>query len=201
MGYGRTTLNGIQPAAADPNRFVEVQDMKNAAYTLTATLAQPEANTARLLTLTHVQVGGVTDTLGVVTVVGKNLAGQAITEVITPSDGALVTGSTWFASVVSATGSGWTRDGAGGTEDTIVIGCAANAIIAEGAGTLHGIQINTTAAGAITVSDSSGTIAILPASVAVGTFYEWDANWSGWLRVVMAAASNVTVLHSGSKTT
>ena len=54
------------------------------------------------------------------------------------------------------------------------------------------------AAGTITVSDSGGTIAVLPVSVAVGTFYLWDVNWFGYLRVVMAAASNVTVLHSGS---
>ena len=200
MGYGRTTINGIQPAAASPNRYLIVGNgvMKNGAYTLTATLTPPEANTARLLTLTHVQVGGVTDALGTVTVVGKSLGGQTITEVITPSTGVLVTGTKWFASVESATGAGWTRDAGAGSEDTIVIGCAADAIIAEGTGTLHGIQINTTAAGTITVSDLAGTIAVLPVSVAVGTFYLWDVNWTGYLRVVMAGASNITVLHSGS---
>jgi hypothetical protein len=200
MGYGRTTLSGAQPAAASPNRFLIVGQgvMKNAAYTLTATLAQPEANTARLLTLTHVQVGGVTDALGTVTIVGKSLSGQTITEVITPSTGALVTGTKWFASVESATGAGWTRDAGAGSEDTIVIGCAADAIIAEGSGVLHGIQVNTTANGTITVSDAGGTIAVLPVNVAVGTFYQWDVNWSGYLRVVMAGASNITVMHSGS---
>jgi len=198
MGYGRTTLNGIQPAVADPNRFLEVAQgvMKNAAYTLTATLAQPEANTARLLTITHVTVAAGTDNpLGTVTVVGRSLSGQSISEKFSILADQLITGTKWFASVESATGAGWT---AVGGSDTIVIGCAADAIIAEGSGTLHGIQINTTANGLVTVSDSGGTIAVLPVSVAVGTFYEWDVNWSGWLRVVMAGASNITILHTGS---
>jgi hypothetical protein len=197
MGYPRTTLNGIQPAAASPNRFLIVGNgvMKNGAYTLTATLTQPEANTARLLTLTHVTVAAGTDTLGTVTIVGKGLSGQSISEVITPVADSLVTGTKWFASVESATGAGWT---AVGGSDTIVIGCAADAIIAEGNGVVHGLQINTAAAGAITVSDAAGNIAVIPSGQAAGTFYLWDANWSGWLRVVMAAATNVTVLHSGS---
>jgi hypothetical protein len=198
-GYGYTTLSGIQPAVADVDRFVTVANgvMKNSAYTLTATLTQPEANTARLITITHATVAAGTDNpLGTVTIVGTNLAGQSITEVCVPVADATTTYTKWFATVVSVTGAGWT---AVGGSDTITVGCAANAIIAEGSGVLHGIQINTTAAGTITVSDSVGTIAVLPASVAVGTFYLWDVAWTGYLRIVMAAASNITVLHSGSR--
>jgi hypothetical protein len=198
MGYAWTHL-AAATAAADPNRFLEVANgvMKNAAYTLTATLDMPEAGTARQLTLTHVTVAVGTDQLGTVTVVGKNLAGETLTEVITPVADSLVTGAKWFKSVTTVTGAGWTA--VGGT-DTIVLGCAATAIVAEAtAGTLHGCQINTTAAGTITFADASGTIAVLPASVAVGTFYEWDAQFSGYLSVALVAASNITVLHSGSR--
>ncbi len=198
MGWGRTNLSGIQPAVADDNRFLILANgaMKNSAYTLEATLTMPEANTARLLTLTHATVAAGTDTLGTVTVVGTSLSGQAITEVITPVADSPVTGTKWFASITSITGAGHTTVGGA---DTIIVGCAGDAIIAEGSGTLHGVQINTTAAGAIVVSDAGGTIATLPASVAVGTFYLWDVEWSGWLRLTLAAASNVTVLHSGSR--
>jgi len=196
MGYTWTHLSAIT-AAADPNRFLEVANgaMKNAAYTLTATLTMPEAGTARQLTLTHVTVAAGTDTLGTVTVVGKNLAGETITEVITPVADSLVAGTKWFKSVTTVTGAGWTA--VGGT-DTIVIGCGATAIVAEASsGTVHGIAVNTTAAGAITVADASGTIASLVLSIAEG-MYPLDARFSGYLAVTLAGSSDITVLHSGS---
>ena len=199
MGYTWTHLSAIT-AAADPNRFLEVANgaMKNAAYTLTATLDMPEAGTARKLTLTHVTVAAGTDALGTVTVVGKNLANQTITEVITPVADSLVNGTKWFRSVTTVTGAGWTI--AGGN-DTIVLGCGATAIVAEASsGTVHGVAVNTTAAGAITVADATGTIAILVLSIAEG-MYPIDANFSGYLAVTLAGASDITVLHSGSKPT
>lgn len=196
MGYGRTTLNGIQPAAAAVDRFVLSTAMVLGTYGAPANAAMPEANTARHVTITRTFAGGA-DTPGTITVTGTNMAGEVITEILIPSaiDATTVTGAKWFKTVTAVTGAGWSIVAG---NDTITVGCAADAIIAEGSGTLHGIQINTTAAGAITVSDAAGTIAVLPANVAVGTFYQWDVNWFGYLRVVMAGASNVTVLHSGS---
>jgi len=197
MGYGRTALSGIQPAVADVDRFITTVDMALGDYAPIANAGvMPEANTARHVTLTRT-FAGAADTPGTVLITGTDLAGQVITETLTPSavDATLVEGARWFRTVTNVTSAGWVlAEG----NDTITVGCGADAIIAEGSGTLHGIQINTTAAGTITVSDAAGTIAVLPASVAVGTFYQWDVAWSGWLRVVMAAASNVTVMHSGS---
>jgi hypothetical protein len=196
MGYSRTHLSGIQPAADDVNRFVTSIDMKRTAYVI-ATPAMPEANTARHVTIT-VTFDGAADTTASVLVTGTNLAGQVITETLTPSaiDATTVVGTKWFRTVTAAISASWVI--AGAAADHLEVGCGVDAIIAEGSGTLHGIQINTTAAGAITVSDAGGTIAVLPAAVAEGTFYEWDVTWSGWLRVVMVAASDITVMHSGS---
>ena len=202
MGYGRTNLSGAQPAAAAVNRFVLSTNMVVGTYGAPANAAMPEANTARLVTITRT-FAGAADVPGTITVTGTNLAGQTITEILTPSavDATLVTGTKWFQTVTSVFGTGTPPWSIVAGNDTITVGCAANAIIAEGSGVLHGIQINTTAAGAITVSDANGTIAVLPAAVAEGTFYEWDLNWSGWLRIVMVAASNITVMHSGTMPT
>jgi len=199
MGYGRTNLSGAQPAAAAVNRFVLSTNMVVGTYGAPANAAMPEANTARLVTITRT-FAGAADVAGTITVTGTNLAGQTITEILAPSavDATLVTGTKWFRTVTSVFGTGTPGWSIVAGNDTITVGCAADAIIAEGSGVLHGIQINTTANGVITVSDAAGTIAILPVNVAVGTFYQWDVDWTGWLRVVMAAASNVTVLHSGS---
>jgi hypothetical protein len=202
MGYGRTTLNGIQPAAAAVNRFVLSTNMVVGTYGAPANAAMPEANTARLVTITRT-FAGAADVAGTITVTGTNLAGQVITDILTPSavDATLVTGTKWFRTVTAVDGTGTPPWSIVAGNDTITVGCAADAIIAEGSGVLHGIQINTTAAGTITVSDAAGSIAILPVSVAVGTFYLWDVKWFGWLRVVMAGASNITVLHTGSSVT
>ena len=199
MGYRALSLNGIQPAVADVDRFLTVVDMAVGSYAPIANAGvMPEANTARLVTATRTVVGAA-DTPGTLIVTGTNLAGETITETLTVgAHGVLVTGTKWFRTVTDVVGVGWViAEG----NDTITVGCAADAIIAEGSGTLHGVQINTTAAGAITITDGGGLSIVLPASVAVGTFYHWDANWTGYLRVVMAAASNVTVLHSGSMPT
>jgi Ca2+-binding RTX toxin-like protein len=196
MGYPRTHLAGA-PAAADPNLFVTDVHMKVAtAYTI-ATPNMPEAGTARHVTLTRT-FDGLADTPGTVTITGKNLAGETITEILTPSavDATLVEGVKWFHTVTGAQGAGWIITA--GDNDHIVIGCGADTIIAQaGAGTIHGIAVNTTAAGTITVADASGTIAVLAASI-VEDFYPLDANFSGYLSVVLAAASDITVLHSGS---
>lgn len=76
------------------------------------------------------------------------------------------------------------------------IASATTTQVKSGRGTLHSIVVNTTAAGAITVSDSTsaGTpaIAILKASIAEGT-YTFDCNFSTGLRITTAGASDITV--------
>ena len=105
-----------------------------------------------------------------------------------------MTGTKFFASVTSITGVGWvTATG----DDTIVFGWDAECAVASGSGTLHAIAVNTTAAGIVTIADARGTIAVLKASVAEGV-YVYDVRWSGYLRVEPAAASDITIIHSGS---
>lgn len=68
--------------------------------------------------------------------------------------------------------------------------------VKTGAGTLHAITVNTTAAGTITVYDNtagSGTkIATLPSNAVVGT-YLYDIKFQTGLTIVTAAGSNITV--------
>jgi hypothetical protein len=189
MGYPWTNLSAAPVADADG--FVVSVAMKVGAYTFAAT-APPSG--ARHVTCTRTVVGGA-DTPGTIVVVGTDLSGQAITETLTPgAHGILVTGSKFFARVTGVTGVDWeTATG----DDTIVVGWDAQCAIATSGGTLHAIVVNTTAAGIITVADARGTIAVLPSNVAVGT-YVYDADYSGHLRVEPAAASNITILHTGS---
>ena len=79
---------------------------------------------------------------------------------------------------------------------TIVVGMAAEHFIAEGNGILKAIVVGETAAGAINVTDATGTIAILKASIVEGT-YTFNVPYSGWLRVEPQAASKITVIHTG----
>lgn len=60
------------------------------------------------------------------------------------------------------------------------------------AGLLHSITIGEAAAGAITISDNTGTIAVLKASAPEGT-YTFDVAWNGFLEVVTAEANKLTV--------
>jgi hypothetical protein len=189
MGFQPTAISAAPAASA--NGYVVSVAMKNGSYTLAAT--KPTFG-ARHVTLvrTFVSTG---DTPGIVTVTGTDPSGQVITEVIIPgASGVTVTGTKFFASVSDITGSGWVS--AAG-DDTIVVGWDALNAVATGAGVLHGISVNTTAAGTITVTDATGQLLQLPASVAVGQ-YLYDINWSGFLRVEPAAASNITVEHTGS---
>jgi len=199
MGYPRTHLSAIT-AAADPNLFVTDVHMKVATAYTVATPNMPEAGTARHVTLTRT-FDGLADTPGTVLITGTNLAGQIITETLTPSavDATLVEGSRWFHTVTGAQGAGWIISG---NNDHIVIGCGAVAIIAEaGVGTLHGVVVNTTAAGTITLADAGDTIAVIVASVTEGFIGPYDATFSGYLSVALVAASDITVLHSGSMPT
>jgi hypothetical protein len=188
---GRMSTRLAAATAAVTDRFVASANMKVGTYTIAN--ATPAVPGARKVTVTHTAVTG-NDTLGTLAVVGKDLLGNTITETITPLAGTIATGNLWFASVTSVTGAGWVINTG---NDTIVVGHTAAAILAEGGGSLAAIAINTTAAGAITIADSTGTLAVLAASIAVG-LYEYEIPFSGYLSVTLAAASDVTVIHTGS---
>jgi hypothetical protein len=188
-----TNFSAAQAAVAD--RFVTVTDMKRGTYGAPANAGAMPSSGARHVTITLTRNGAVDNPLGTVTITGTNLSGAVITEVITPLDNATATGTKWFKTVTSViAGATWvTADAA----DSITVGCGAACIVAEGSGELTAIVVNTTAAGTITVSDANGTIAVLPANVAVGN-YQYNVTYSNYLSVILAAASNVTVIHSPS---
>lgn len=192
---GRAYTNIAAAAVGDADRFVTSVAMKVGAYALAVATMPDGPKTGRHVTCTRTVVGGA-DTAGTLAVVGKNLSGQTITETLTPgAHGILVTGTKWFSAITSVTGAGWVTNTG---DDTIVVGVDGNYVaVAEGSGVLHAIVVNTTAAGSITLADSSGTIAVLKASIAEGT-YTYDVAFSGYLRCELAGASDVTVIHSGS---
>ncbi len=192
MGYARTNISAAP--AGDANGYLTSVDMKVGAYTLDVNV--PTFG-ARHVTCTRTVVN-TADTPGTLVLVGTDPSGQTITETLVVGANSIVVPSTqFFASLTSATGVGWVIDASEGTADTIEIGWAAENAVAVGSGTLHAIVVNTTAAGAVAVSDQLGAIATLKASIAEGV-YEYECNWSGYLRVEPVAASNITVIHSGS---
>ena len=109
------------PALDDVDWFVASVDMKVGAYTLAHTA--PDVG-ARNVTVTQTATG-TEDTNGTIVVVGKDLAGNEITETLTPNAGATVAGAKAFASITSITGVGWVIDGSEGTEDKITVGFGA----------------------------------------------------------------------------
>lgn len=189
MALTSTRLSAATAVSA--NRYVTSTDMKVGAYTLANTT--PAVAGARRVTVTHTTVTGA-DTLGTIVVVGKNLSGQTVTDTITPLAGTIATGTVWFASITSVTGAGWVINTG---NDTIVVGHDTAAVIAQGAGVIAKVIVNTTAAATITIADSTGTLAVLKASIAEGA-YEYDLPWSGYLAVTVAGASDVTITHTST---
>jgi hypothetical protein len=189
MGFTKTRLSAANPAVA--NRFVTSVAMKVGAYSVANGGAMPTPG-ARRITVTHTTVATGTDTLGTVTVSGTGPRGEAISEVITPLADAVATGLKFFATVTGVVGAGWVI--AGGN-DTIVVGCEAGDVVFDGPGQLGAIVVNTTAAGTISLADAAGTFAVLKASIAEGV-YRFDVDVAGFLRVTLAAASDITVIHS-----
>lgn len=189
---GLTYTNTAATTAAVANRFVASANMKVGTYTIAN--ASPVWSGGCLVTVTHTQVGGVTDTLGTIAVVGTDLGGAALTETITPLDGTVATGTKVFRTVTSATGAGWVINTG---NDTITIGCAAGNIVAGSGGTLGGVLVNNTVATAFVVSDARGTIITVPASQAAGTYYQLGGvDYSGYLKVATTSTNDVTVFHS-----
>jgi hypothetical protein len=195
MGDTYTTITAATAAVGD--RIVASATMKNGAYTI-ANSGQATWGAGFIVTLTHTQAGGVTDSLGTVTIVGTDMAGQAQTSVLTPVTGGTATGTKVFRQVTSATGAGWTRDAGAGSEDTITIGNAAGAYLIVGTGELETLIINTAAAAAITVADARGTIQTIPSNQAAGTAYEYDLGIVGYLKVTTTSTNAITVIHTSS---
>ena len=182
--------------AGDVDRYVTTVDMKVGAYVV-ANAAPHASGGARYVTCTRTVVGAA-DTPGTLVVVGKSLAGKAITETLTVgAHGVLVTGTKLFATVTSVTGAGWVI---GEANDTITVGMAAEHYIAEGPGVLHSIILGEAAAGAINIYDGSKTIAILKASIPEGV-YTFDVRYGTGLRFEPQAATKVTVVHDGAMLT
>lgn len=178
--------------AAVTNRFVTTTNMIVGAYTVAN--PSPVWGGGCLVTCTHTQVGGVTDTLGTIDFVGTGPSGQAVSETLTPVSASTVTGTKIFRTITSVTGVGWVINTG---NDTIVMGCAAGSYPIAGSGTLRAIVVNTTAAAAITVSDARGTIATLKSSIAEGTYY-YDLDVAGWLKVATTSTNDITVVHTAS---
>ena len=190
MGNTWTRLAAANPAVA--NRFVTTTNMIVGAYTV-ANATMPTTPGARRITITHTTVAAGTDTLGTVTITGTDIRGAVVTDTITPLADTVATGSRFFVTVTNVVGAGWVI--AGGN-DTLVVGAEAGSTVLDGTGILKAIVVNTTAAGTITVNTNAGTLATLASSIAVGTYtYDCDVTV---LRLTLAAASDVTVIHSGN---
>jgi hypothetical protein len=119
-----TTLGAVvmyspgSPALDDADWYVASVDMKVGAYTLAHTA--PDVG-ARNVTVTQTAVDA-EDTNGTIVVVGKDLAGNTITETLTPNAGETVAGTKAFAEITSITGAGWVT---GGGADKITVGFGA----------------------------------------------------------------------------
>jgi hypothetical protein len=183
--------NTAATTAAVTDRIVASANMKVGTYTIAN--ASPVWSGGAFITVTHTEVGGGVDTLGTIVVVGKGLHGEAITDTITPLDGTVATSTKVFRSVTSVTGVGWVI---GTGNDTIVVGVAAGSLAAVGGGLLHSVVVNNAVAAAITISDSAGTIATVPASQAAGSEYVYDLPWSGFLKVATTSTNDVTIVHT-----
>lgn len=106
------------PVVDDVDYFVTSANMKVGAYTLAKTA--PDTG-ARNVTVTQTAVGA-EDTNGTIVVVGTDLAGDAISETLTPNAGVTVAGAKAFATITSITGVGWVI---GEGNDTITVGFGA----------------------------------------------------------------------------
>jgi len=192
MGY--TFTNTAATTAAVANRYVTSTNMKVGAYTLANTT--PVWSGAGLVTVTHTEVGGGVDTLGTIVVLGIDMAGQGRTDIITPLNGTVATGTVPFRTIGSITGVGWVI---GTGNDTIVVGVAAGNIACGSQGSLGGVLVNNAVAAAVVISDARGTILTIPASQAAGTYYNLNGvDFGGYLKVATTSTNDVTVFHTGT---
>ena len=177
--------------AAVTNRFVASVNMANGAYTIAN--ASPTFAGGVQIVATITAVTG-NDTPGTLTVVGTDLAGNVVTEVITLVAGGTATGSKVFRSVTSATQAGWVINTG---NDTIVVGHGAGSIVCGTSGVLFGIVVNATAAATVVVADSLKTIATLKVSIAEGHYlYSPGIDCTGYIKVTTTSTNDLTVIHS-----
>lgn len=180
--------------AAVTNRFVVSVNMANGAYTIAN--ASPAWQGGCFVTATITANTG-NDTPGSITIVGTGLNGQAVTEVLPLVAAGTATSVNVFRTITSITQAGWVINGG---NDTIVIGCAAGSIAANGNGKLYAVVVNTTAAAAVVLSDSGRTIATLKASIAEGHYIYGPVglDFVGYLKVSTTGANDITVIADGS---
>ena len=176
--------------AADVDKIVTSANCKVGAYTI-ASGAMPTGGAYHVTV--SVTAGDTADTEGTLVVVGTDLDGVALTETLTPVVGTTVEGTSWFKTVTSATGVGWVIDAVEVTNDTITVGVAGAACCHEGDGVLKRLVIGEAAAGAITIADSTGTLAVLKASIPEGS-YDFDLEFVDYLTVTAAGATKITVV-------
>jgi hypothetical protein len=196
MGYQHSHIAAAPAAVVD--RFVVSTHMVVGTYGAPANAGAMPTAGARHVTIKRT-FDGAADVAGTITVTGTDLSGQTISEILTPSavDATLVTGTKWFKTVTAVTGTGTPGWSIVAGNDTIEVGCDASHVVGTGSGVLKSIVVNATAAGAVTIADATGTIAVLKASIAEGV-YEFECNWSGYLSVLPADASDLTIVHSNS---
>jgi len=111
--YGMRMYYLGTPELDDDGQVVTTENMKVGTYTIAASPDVP-----RVVTVTHVAVGAV-DTLGTITIAGRDSSDEPISEVITPSNGATVTGLKAFKTITTITGADWVINEG---NDTIIVG-------------------------------------------------------------------------------
>ena len=186
-----TFTNTAATTAAVTNRYVTTTNMKVGTYTLANTT--PVWSGAGQVTVTHTTVV-TTDTLGTIAVVGVDLSGQARSESITPLADSVATGTIPFRTITSITGVGWVI---AGSNDTLVVGVAAGNIACGSAGQLQGVLVNNTVATAVTISDGSKTILVIPASQAAGSYFNLGGvDFYTNLKVATTSTNDITVIHT-----
>lgn len=117
-GVSEYVLNPVEvdlgsPLVDDTDRIVTTTSMKVGAYTIAA---QPDV--PRNITVSHTAVSTV-DTLGTITITGTDRNDDVISEVITPLNGTIASGTKAFKTVTSVVGAGWVT--AAG-DDQIIVG-------------------------------------------------------------------------------
>ena len=191
MATGATYTNIAASTALVANRFVVSTNMANGAYTVANASPAWQGGCRIVATITGVTGN---DTPGTITVVGTDLAGNALTEVITLVAGGTATGAKVFRTVTSITQAGWIINTG---NDTIVIGCEAGAIACGTSGTLYAIVVNATAAATVVLADSVLTVATLKVSIAEGSYlFGQGTDFVGFLRVSTTSTNDVTVIHT-----
>ena len=74
-----------------------------------------------------------------------------------------------------------------------IAAAATTTVAGSGQGVLHLITVNSTD-NAITVTDATGTLAVLKNGIAEGT-YEFNIQWAGFLKVTTVGDADITVAY------